>query len=263
MKKIYSSMVAVLAVQLGILGLPSLGHASDSSHTHQKHETHWGYQGEGGPGKWGSLKHDYELCGKGHQQSPINIDQSGKGENLGAIAFSYSSTPLKVLNNGHTIQANYQPGSSIRIGEETYNLLQLHFHSPSEHQVKGASSNMEMHLVHKNDKGQLAVVGVMIKEGKADANIQAIWDNIPSEINKVKEVSGVSINATDMLPQDRSYYHYSGSLTTPPCSEGVSWFVLKTPMEASAEQISKFLSVVHENARPVQPLHGRSIVEAQ
>lgn len=263
MKKFFHVVVSIFILPVGLAGLPALGHASDSTHSHQKHEIHWGYKGEGAPDKWGSLKPDYELCGKGQQQSPINIEGPSKGGNVGPIAFSYSASPLKVLNNGHTIQANYQPGSSIRIGEETYNLLQLHFHSPSEHLVKGASSNMEAHLVHKNDKGQLAVVGVMIKEGKANSNIQAIWDNIPQEVNKEKTVDGATLNAANLLPQDKSYYHYKGSLTTPPCSEGVRWFVLKTHMEASAEQITKFLSVVHENARPAQPLQGRSIVEAQ
>ncbi|MFH1701844.1 MAG: carbonic anhydrase family protein [Nitrospirota bacterium] len=227
-----------------------------------KHEVHWGYEGEGGPAHWGTLKPEYALCGNGMSQSPIDIDKTIKAE-LDNIALSYKETPLKIINNGHSIQVNSEPGSSLTVDGETYELLQFHFHAPSEHTVKGQFYDMELHLVHKNKHNELAVVGVFMKKGQPNKIIQVLWNNLPAELNKENVVNEISVNASGLLPKDRSYYHYFGSLTTPPCSEGVNWSVLKTPIEVSEEQVEKFRSVMgFNNNRPVLLVNKRFVLES-
>ncbi|MCI4625681.1 MAG: carbonic anhydrase family protein [Candidatus Magnetoovum sp. WYHC-5] len=224
---------------------------------------HWTYEGAEGPNSWGELSKDYAICKTGKEQSPIDITKTVKA-NLGGIEFDYRDTPLKILNNGHAIQVNYTTDSFIRLkGETVYKLLQFHFHSPSENTTQGKLYDMEVHLVHKDENGQLAVVGVFMKEGKSNPFIQTLWDALPSQVNFVKEVKGVNISAFNLLPKDGSYYHWSGSLTTPPCSEKVQWYMMKAPIEVSKAQIDKFVSLVGKNARPVQPLHERNIVEVK
>ena len=228
-----------------------------------KHEIHWGYEGEGGPEHWGTLKPEFVLCGSGVSQSPIDIDKTYK-TTLDAIQVSYNETPLKIINNGHSIQVNYAPGSFITVDGEKYELLQFHFHAPSEHKVKGKFYDMELHLVHKNGRNELAVLGVFMKKGKPNNIVQVLWDNMLKEVDKENVVSGISVNASGLLPKDRSYYHYFGSLTTPPCSEGVNWSVLKTPIEVSEAQIEKFRTVMGvDNNRPVLPLNKRFALESK
>ncbi|NOZ70046.1 MAG: carbonic anhydrase [Deferribacteres bacterium] len=225
----------------------------------------WGYTGENGPEHWGKLSHDFAMCEKGKSQSPVDINKTYKAE-LQDIVFSYKATPLKVVNNGHTVQVNYLPGSSAIIDGEKYELLQFHFHAPSENTVEGKHYSMEMHLVHKNSKNELAVVGVFLKEGRANEVIQKIWDNISPVINEENTVDSISINAADLLPPEaeKGYYHFYGSLTTPPCSEGVNWSVLKTPIEVSGAQIRKFEAVIGgHNNRPTQPINKRFILESK
>jgi carbonic anhydrase len=229
----------------------------------EKHEIHWGYEGEGAPAHWGSLKPEYATCGSGLYQSPIDINKTITAS-LDKLVFSYKESPLRIINNGHSIQINYEPGSSVTIDGQTYELLQFHFHAPSEHTVKGAFYDMEMHLVHKNSKDELAVVGVMLKKGAPNNIIQVLWDNIPAEVNQESTVNGISVNASGLLPADTRNYHYFGSLTTPPCSEGVNWSVLKTPIEVSEEQIAKFRSVMGvDNNRPVLPVNKRFVLSSQ
>ena len=229
----------------------------------EKHEIHWGYEGEGAPAHWGSLKPEYATCGSGLYQSPIDINKTITAA-LDNLAFSYKESPLRIVNNGHSIQINYEPGSFMTVDGQTYELFQFHFHAPSEHTVKGEFYDMEMQLVHKNSKDELAVVGVMLKKGAPNNIIQVLWDNIPLEINKENAVNGISINAAGLLPEDTSYYHYYGSLTTPPCSEGVNWSVLKTPIELSEEQLAKFRSVMGvDNNRPVLPVNKRFVLASQ
>ncbi len=223
----------------------------------------WGYEGENGPANWGGMSSEFILCGQGKSQSPIDINQTYKAD-LEDIRFSYNATPLKVVNNGHTIQVNYGTGSSIIVDGKKYDLLQFHFHAPSENTVKGKHYKMEMHLVHKNMNNELAVVGIFLKEGRANKIIQKIWDNIPVTINEEKVVRSVSINAADLLPHEEDYYHFYGSLTTPPCSEGVNWSVMKTPVEVSEAQIRKFEEVMgHHNNRPTQSVNKRFILESK
>lgn len=262
MKKIICAAVILLLAGF-VFGCKPTEKPAEKPVQEVKHEIHWGYQGEGAPENWGKLKPEFALCGTGMSQSPIDMAKTYKTK-LDAIDFSYKETPLKILNNGHAVQVNYEPGSSVMIDGQQYELLQFHFHAPSEHTVNGAFYDMEMHLVHKNDKGELAVVGVFLKKGKANKIIQVLWDNLPSEVNKENVVNDILVNASGLLPKDKKYYHYYGSLTTPPCSEGVNWSVLKAPIEVSEEQIQKFQALMgFANNRPVLPVNKRFVLESQ
>jgi carbonic anhydrase len=218
---------------------------------------HWEYEGHNGPERWGEMYPDWAIASKGKEQSPIDLAFAASS-NLPEITFDYKASPLEVVNNGHTIQVNYKPGSTIKVGDETFELLQFHFHSPSEHTVENSFYGMEVHFVHKNKNGELGVIGVFLAHGKANKTLQKILDNAPLEPGK-NEVNGVTIDANDFLPSDKRYYAYSGSLTTPPCSEGVRWHVMRDPINVSEEQINKFREIVGENARPTQPLNQRIV----
>jgi len=231
---------------------------NDHADHHTEHE--WGYSGEKSPEYWGDLSSEFEACKNGQNQSPVNLIDMSINQ-FTSFRLVYKDSPFEVVNNGHTIQFNYQKGSSLTIEDKSYELLQFHFHSPSEHTVEGQSYPMELHLVHKGQDGQLAVIGVFLKEGQYNPFIQTLWSNIPTQEAK-QTIQGIKINASALLPQDKSYYHYSGSLTTPPCTEAVNWYVLKQPIEISSQQISKFQSIYNGNARPVQPLNQR-VIETQ
>jgi carbonic anhydrase len=220
-------------------------------------QPHWGYRGAANPTEWGKLSSDFTKCESGLEQSPIDIKGAKKGSSA-PITFNYKSSPLVVVNNGHTIQANYAPGSSMTVGGEKYELLQFHFHTPSEHQITGKASAMEVHLVHRNAAGKLAVVGVMMNKGKEQPLIGKVWQAIPPS-GKTKTVQNVTINAANLLPANRSYYSYAGSLTTPPCSEGVKWHVLTTAISLSPKQIAIFEKLYPVDARPIQPIGDRKI----
>jgi len=234
-----------------------------TEHAKAQHEVHWGYEGKGGPDQWGTMKGEYLACGEGSQQSPINIDSGNLiSAKVGDIRFNYQPSPLEVLNNGHTVQVNFAPGSSIQFKGKTFELLQFHFHSPSEHQIDYRYFDMEAHLVHKSADGELAVIGIMLKKGESHPVIDAIWEHIPDEINKPVTVVGATVNAADLLPADRSsFYHYMGSLTTPPCSEIVNWIVMQDPINVTDKQVAAFVNTVGENNRPVQPMHRRHVLK--
>jgi len=222
---------------------------------------HWGYEGNVGPGHWGDLKQEYSTCKTGTRQSPIDISHSERLEaSLGNIKFDYKTVTPEIFNNGHTVQVNYGDGSKIKVGEQHYDLAQFHFHTPSENTVNGKPFSMEMHLVHKNENNELAVVGVFFKEGKHNDELQKTWDKMPTKAGSREMLSGININAANLLPAKRDYAHFKGSLTTPPCSEGVNWFVMKEPIEASKDQIAQFSSVIGNNARPVQKKNNRFIL---
>lgn len=223
---------------------------------------HWTYDGASGPGNWGDLSADYSACKSGRMQSPIDF-RGGFAAKPEPIEFDYHLTPLRIVNNGHTIQVNYAPGSGITIGGKRYELLQFHFHSPSEHTIDAKQSAMELHFVHKAHDGELAVVSVMMNIGDANLALSEIWPHIPAQAGAEKLVPGVLINGRDLLPAGRDYYRYMGSLTTPPCSEGVNWHVMVEPVSVDSRQVASFLSVIGENARPVQPQYSRLIVNPQ
>ncbi len=223
---------------------------------------HWGYAGAGGPSQWGDLKSEYATCKTGRMQSPIDV-RGALVVGASKISFNYKLSELALRNNGHTVQVDYANGSTMAVGGKSYKLLQFHFHTPSEHLVDGKRYPLEMHLVHKGDDGTLAVAGVMIEPGAANIALQEIWGHLPRKAGEKKKVAGVAINARDLLPDTDSYRHYKGSLTTPPCSEGVRWFVLDRPIEASAGQIATIAGIMGANARPSQPLNERLVISAQ
>lgn len=217
----------------------------------------WSYSGKTGPQHWGELGPQNAMCSQGIEQSPIDIPAEAPVR-TGDILFNYQPTPLAVLNNGHAIQVNYAPGSSITVEGETYNLLQFHFHALSEHTMAGQHAPMEVHFVHQSADGVYAVVGVMMNRGAASAAYEPVGSRAPGEPGQTSATHGEMINAIDMLPADRSYYRYDGSFTTPPCTEGVKWFVLATPVELSDAQLGAFEAIYHNNYRPVQPMNNRS-----
>lgn len=220
---------------------------------------HWGYSGETGPAHWGDLASEYAACRDGQKQSPVNLTGMVEAD-LPAITFAYGDVKLHIVNNGHTVKADYSDSSTIEVGGQTYKLLQFHFHTPSENTIEGRSFPMEGHLVHADANGNLAVVAVMFEEGKANPVIENIWQYMPATANASMDVSHLTINAAGILPADRDYYAFEGSLTTPPCSEGVRWMVLKDAVEVSAEQVKKFARTMgHDTNRPVQPLYGRTV----
>jgi carbonic anhydrase len=219
---------------------------------------HWSYGPHGGPAEWGSLDPAFATCKLGKFQSPIDI-HGAKPADLPAIKFDYKPSPLRVIDNGHTIQVNYAPGSSIEVGGTRYELLQFHFHKPSEEKVDGKAHAMVAHLVHKSADGKLAVVAVLLDKGGASPTISTIWKNLPKEKEKETLAGNVVIDATALLPADRGYYAFQGSLTTPPCSEEVRWLVLKTPVKIAKGEIKAFGKLYPMNARPTQPINGRQI----
>ena len=217
------------------------------------HAVHWGYEGDNGPEHWGDA---FPVCGKGKKQSPLNIIGPFE-KSKDTLSVDYKEGPLKMLNNGHTIQVNVEPGSSLTIGKESFDLLQFHFHRPSEEQVDGKNASMVAHFVHKSKEGKLAVIGVMLNEGKDSAAIKTLWANLPPKEGEEFLPAKVTFNPASMLPKDMGFYNYEGSLTTPPCTEGVQFYILKSPVDISKQQLAKFPFKL--NARPVQSLNGRKI----
>jgi len=234
--------------------LPAAANAADQ-------KAHWSYDGATGPQHWSQLEQDFSTCKLGHNQSPIDIRKTSKAK-LPPLEFAYTPSPLNILDNGHTIQVNYTPGSSVTIDGKRYELLQFHFHKPSEEKINGRSYPMVAHLVHKSEEGKLAVVAVLFRKGAENPLVQTLWDALPQEKGQPKEVEGVSIDIGTLLPGAQGYYNFAGSLTTPPCSEEVNWFVLKTPVDISDAQLKRFAQVYKHNARPVQPLNGRTVQES-
>jgi carbonic anhydrase len=223
---------------------------------------HWAYKGHGGPAEWGSMDAAFASCQLGKLQSPIDI-HGAKPAKLPPIKFNYQPSGLKMIDNGHTIQVNYAPGSFIVVGGVRWELVQFHFHHPSEEKIDGKAHEMVAHLVHKNAEGKLAVVAVLIDKGGANELIQTLWKNIPHEKEKEVAVDSTRIDAAKLLPENKDYYTFQGSLTTPPCSEGVTWFVLKAPVKVADGEIAAFAKLYPLNARPVQPLNGRTIEATQ
>ncbi|MCB1876649.1 MAG: carbonic anhydrase [Chromatiales bacterium] len=222
--------------------------------------TAWGYSGAEGPEHWGSLSPAYSACSTGKNQSPVNISDAVETE-LPELGMDYKSGGTSVLNNGHTIQVNYAPGSQLEVNGRPYTLKQFHFHSPSENTIDGKSFPLEAHLVHADAAGNLAVVAVMFEEGAENPTLKQIWSQMPHEAHETAEMAH-SVDAASLLPSDRGYYRFSGSLTTPPCSEGVTWLVMKHYDTASKRQIEKFEEVMHHpNNRPVQAVNARLIMQ--
>jgi carbonic anhydrase len=225
---------------------------------------HWAYDGEGGPQAWAKLKPEYGQCASGKRQSPIHIEENaalqGPAEVLG---FEYRPSNASVVNNGHTIQVDVEGDNFLVVRGSRYKLLQFHFHHPAEEKINFKGFAMVAHLVHRNDQGQLAVVAVLLDPGAANPFIDKVWTYMPLEVNDRVRTPPAWIDLAALLPQDQRYYQFMGSLTTPPCSEGVLWMVLKQPVSASADQLKLFSQLFPNNARPVQALNGRIVRDAQ
>ena len=234
--------------------------ATRASETPMGKEVHWSYDGAGGPEHWGQLQADFSQCSSGKRQSPIDI-RDGIAVDLEPIAFDYKPTGFSVIDNGNTVQVNVAAGNAIRIMGRRYELMQFHFHRPSEERINGRQFDMGVHLVHKDSEGRLAVVAVLLERGSTQAVIQTILANLPLEKMELLPAQ-VQVDPSQLLPESRLYYAYMGSLTTPPCSEGVLWMVLKSPVQASTQQITIFSRLYPMNARPVQPSQGRLIKES-
>jgi carbonic anhydrase len=232
------------------------------------HEAHWSYEdgsGEVGPAHWAELPGNAP-CSAGRHQSPIALVSSGAGAATPAAGpqdvFSYKPSRISLVNNGHTVQEDYDPGSSVSEGGVVYTLRQFHFHAPSEHTLDGRSFPLEMHLVHLDAAGKPAlVVGVLVKEGRSNSDFDVLFARLPQHSGEKVEPAGGKVEAAHLLPADRSHFVYDGSLTTPPCSEGVRWRVMRQPIEMSAAQIEVFRAVPHlqHTNRPLQPANGRTV----
>jgi carbonic anhydrase len=223
-------------------------------------KAHWGYSGSEGPEHWGALDPEYALCSKGKNQSPVNLTGMIESD-LPPITINYKSGGNEIVNNGHTIQVNYSPGSTIKVNGHRFELKQFHFHSPSENTLEGQSYPMETHFVHTDEDGNLAVIAVMFKAGDKNAELEKAWAHMPEKADEKSELP-LSVDANILLPHDQDYYRFNGSLTTPPCSEGVWWMVMKDFQTASKEQIVKFANRMHHpNNRPLQPLNARVILK--
>jgi carbonic anhydrase len=228
-----------------------------AAHLHR----HWSYEGETGPANWAKLRADYAACAAGKRQSPIDI-RDGIRVNLETIRFDYKPMQFRIVDNGHTVQVNLGEGSSLMVMGKRYALQQFHFHRPAEERVNGRVYDMSVHLVHRNDEGQLAVVAVLLEKGADHPLIQSLLDNLPLEQN-TEMAAELAIDPTRLLPDNRAYWTYMGSLTTPPCTEGVLWMVLKQPVQVASEQVAIFSRVFRNNSRPVQAVNGRLIKESR
>ena len=220
---------------------------------------HWSYEGETGPANWGR-KAEWSACGIGTRQSPIDL-RDGMKVDLEQIVFDYKPSAFSVVDNGHTVQVTVGPGNYISLQNRTFELQQFHFHRPSEERINGKGFEMVVHLVHRDADGKLAVVAVLLERGKAQSMIQTVWNNLPLEKNEVISPS-VVLDVNELLPARRDYFTYMGSLTTPPCTEGVLWMVMKQPVEASPAQMAIFSRLYPLNARPIQANSGRVVKES-
>lgn len=228
------------------------------------HHAHWGYSGESGPAHWGDLDPKYAECKLGSSQSPINISAENTIKTIGLkpIEFHYTTAANSVINNGHTVQVNIDPGSTITIDGKEFALKQFHFHSPSENEIDGKFFPLEAHFVHAAKDGSLAVVAVMFEDGKQNPIINKIWNAMPHKAGEKQKLTLSSAMINKMLPKNKEYYRFNGSLTTPPCSEGVRWFVMKNYSNVSAEEVKEFSHTMHHpNNRPIQPINARKVLQ--
>jgi carbonic anhydrase len=234
----------------------ALGSATSFAATAQA--GHWSYSGPHGAAHWAELDPAYEACGKGQEQSPIDI-RNARVEALPDLQFSYGKVSPSIVNNGHTVQVNVPEGQFLQVGDHRYQLVQFHFHTPSEERVEGKASAMVGHLVHRDAQGKLAVVAVLIQPGKANAAFESILSHLPARAGETLTVEGLQVDLAALLPASRRYYDFEGSLTTPPCSEGVHWMVLADPVTVSAKAVESFRKIYAANARPIQSLHKRVV----
>ena len=222
-------------------------------------DNHWSYSGETGPENWAKLAPEFAACGNGVNQSPIDITNTVAAD-LATLQFDYKIHGTEIVNNGHTLQINVGPDSWLRAGSDNFQLVQLHFHSPSEHQVNGEIFPLEGHFVHQNQSGALAVVAVLFRTGEWNTDLARFGAAAPKELHQPEPID-LDTADLDLYRNHESYYRYNGSLTTPPCTEGVQWYVLKNPGHIAPEQAATFVALIGEDARGPQPLNARIVLE--
>ncbi|MFA5664100.1 carbonic anhydrase [Castellaniella sp.] len=220
----------------------------------------WGYEGDAGPSHWGALSPEFGVCDTGRNQSPVDI-HNALPASMAPLSLQYDAGPgARITNNGHTIQVDFERGNDLILDGESFALVQMHFHAPAEHTINGRQYPFEAHLVHANDNGDLAVLGVLFEEGAPHLGLMRLWSHMPVDAG-VTQPMQIKVLPSSLLPARLDHYRFSGSLTTPPCSEGVRWLVLENPVQASSQQIETFRSVMGQDTnRPIQPLNGRVIV---
>ncbi len=223
------------------------------------HNAHWSYSKETGPKYWGELKEEFFMCKEGKNQSPVNLNRFVEAD-LPKLKITYAGNAVSIINNGHTLKINTNQGNKIVIDGITFTLKQFHFHTPSENLIEGKQFPMEADFVHMDKDGNLAVIAIMFKEGNENSALKKILYQLPKEVNHVSLLAEM-FNPGELFPRKLDYYRFSGSLTTPPCSEGVRWIVIKNPVEASKEQLEAMRKIMGKNNRPVQPLNARIILK--
>jgi carbonic anhydrase len=261
-----SLLILLLIAAATVAPTSSQAQSDDYSHYVSPWKTPWDYRGPRGPAHWSKLDPAYAICNAGKEQSPIDIRNPRKAH-LPPLRFEYKNEPIRyVINNRYTIRVNYHDapgtGSFLVIGNKRYHLIQFHFHHPSEEYVNGKRYPMALHLMHQGSDGEVLGVAVFLKAGRANPTVQRVFDHMPPTEGQLG-VPGVELNPAGMLPHDKAYYMYMGSPAAPPCTEGVRWIVLKTPVEVSAAQIKAFAKLFPDDARPLQPLNGRVIEESE
>ena len=234
---------------------------ADSAQEHHP-ELNWDYGDANGLNHWGDLNPEFAACRTGHHQSPIDIRNPRKAD-LPPLRFDYKPSPLRIVDNGHTVMVRYAPGSFLYVDGKQYELKQFHFHRPSEEKIHGKNFDMTVHLVHADRAGKLAVVAILLQQGEDNPLLRELWRDLPQEKEKEEILSNIQIDISRLLPSDRGYYTFSGSVTTPPCSEDVTWFVLKNPATISAAEIEQFSRLYRNDARPTQPLYDRVVLESK
>lgn len=279
MKSLIAFLVVVALLALAACGRPAgestdpetvhspEGHDGEKGHTD---EIHWGYSGEIGPAHWADLSPEFTLCGSGTQQSPIDlrdaIEEQGPEveRRLGPRVLSIEQRAglIGLIDNGHTIQITNDMEVHIEVDGEQFDLVQYHFHAPSEHAFEGRHAPLEMHMVHKSGAGNLAVVAMLFVEGEHDPVWDPLLEALPSGPGGTRHIENLAIDPDELKPIDGGYFRYEGSLTTPPCSEGVHWIIMARPLPMSMQQLEVFASHLHDNHRPVQPLGDRRLTFA-
>jgi len=253
--------ILLLTTLLSVSFLHAQHSKADIKLEHNKHKNavHWSYSGDGAPANWGKIDPHFTTCSNGVNQSPIDLTGFTESE-LPAIDFKYQLTSSDILNNGHAIQANIKHGSSITVDGKIFDLKQFHFHNPSENKINGKSFPLEAHFVHASEAGELAVVAVMFKEEEENKALAELWAKMPQNVGDKNPINAKNLDA--LLPKERDYYRFNGSLTTPPCTEGVRWLVMKKPVTLSKAQIETFKKVMHHhNNRPIQATNARVILK--
>ncbi|HWL25955.1 MAG TPA: carbonic anhydrase family protein [Ureibacillus sp.] len=265
-KKYYLLLLSVqiavaIIVYVSLSSVPSENMEVENKENEAK-QVYWTYEEENGPTKWVSVDPSYLACGGGNEQSPINITDASVWEKqiFENVELDYYPTKFLIENTGYTIEAKDPTAKNmLTIDGNDYQLKGVHFHIPSEHQLNGQTFNMEGHLVHQTKEGKIAVIGFLIEEGKVNTDFAEMWSLLPTEKTEQPVELKHSIDLLEVLPNDKTMYQYSGSLTTPPCTEGVTWILYKQPVEMSAQQIEAFAHIFHQNARPLQPLNNRKV----